>query len=106
MSTYRLRFWYWFQEVVISGITADELIQSLFFPESCEMKDFIRNAELKGQGGPFPIEVTIHDMNHLSICHLKKDNLDSVDTDWGDDNGRTELDDQFWILEEEDENST
>ena len=40
MATYKLRFWYWHQEVVITEITADELVQSLFFPESLEMKGF------------------------------------------------------------------
>ena len=38
-KSYRIRFWYWHQEVVISDITADELIQSLFFPESCDLDD-------------------------------------------------------------------
>jgi hypothetical protein len=98
--TYRLRFWYWHQEIIIPNITADELVQSLFFPNSCEMKDFIRNAELKGQGGPFPIEVTFYDINHIHIYHLKRDDLESIDTLFGD-NGQVELDENCWILEEE-----
>ena len=101
MRTYRLRFWYWHQEVVISGITADELVCSLFFPEDFEMKDFNRTAYLNGENGPFPIEVTIHDLEHLSICHLKQDDLEHVDTHLGGKNGRTELDEKYWILEEE-----
>ena len=40
MATYKLRIWYWHQEVVITGITADELVQSLSFPESPKMKGF------------------------------------------------------------------
>ena len=101
MATYRLRFWYWYQEVVIGGITADELITSLFFPEDFEMKDFNRTAYLDGITGLYPIEVTIHDLEHLSICHLKQDDLEHVDTLLGEKNGRTELDEKFWILEEE-----
>ena len=80
MATYRLRFWYWYQEVVISGITADELVCSLFFPDDFEMKDFNRTAYLDGINGPYPIEVTIHDLEHISICHLKQDDLEHVDT--------------------------
>ena len=101
MTTYQLRFWYWSQETVITGITADELVQSLFFPNSLEMKNFIRTAYLDGENGPFPIEVTFQSLEHLSICHLKKDDLDIIDTRFGEDQGRTELGEQFWILEEE-----
>ena len=42
MTTYKLRFWYWHQEVTITGITADEFVQSLFFPNSVDMRDFYR----------------------------------------------------------------
>lgn len=80
MTTYKLRFWYWHQEVTITGITADELVQSLFFP--------------------FPITVTIHSLDKLSIEHLKREDRESLDTAWGN-HGRTELSDDFWILEEE-----
>ena len=98
--TYRLRFWYWHQEVIISNISADELVHSLFFPNSCEMKDFVRTAYLKGENGPFPIEVTIFDIDHLHIYHLKRDDLESLDTMIGD-KGQVELDENCWILEEE-----
>lgn len=101
MNTYKLRFWYWHQEVVITGITADELVQSLFFPESLEMKDFYRTAYLDGENGPFPINVTIHDLEHLTIYHIKEDDPESLDMNFGEKNGRTELCDDFWILEEE-----
>ena len=101
MNTYKIRFWYWHQEVVITGITADELVQSLFFPENLEMKDFNRTAYLDGESGPFPIEVTIHDLEHLTIYHLKKDDPESLDIHFGEKDGITKLDDDFWILEEE-----
>lgn len=100
MATYKLRFWYWHQEVVITGITADELVHSLFFPNNVEMQDFYRIAYLDGENGPYPIEVTFHDLNHLCISHLKRDNLESIDTDFRE-RARTELGDDFWILEEE-----
>ena len=40
MVTYKLRFWYWHQEITITGITADELIQSLLKkkPQAKKMK--------------------------------------------------------------------
>jgi hypothetical protein len=101
MATYKFRFWYCHQEVVITGITADELVQSLFFPESLEMKDFYRTAYLEGENGPFPIEVTIHDLEHLTIYHMKKEDPESLDVHFGEKNGKTELGDDFWILEEE-----
>lgn len=101
MATYRLRFWYWYQEVVINGITADELVLSLYFPDSCDMKDFNRIAYLDGINGTYPIEITIHDSEHIYICHLKKDNLEAVDTLFGDKEGRSILDGNYWILEEE-----
>jgi len=62
MATYKLRFWYWHQEVVITGITADELVHSLFFPNNVEMKDFYRISYLDGENGPYPIDVTFHDL--------------------------------------------
>ena len=100
MTTYKLRFWYWHQEITITGITADELVQSLFFPNSVDMRDFYREAELEGEGGPFPITVTLHSLDKLSIEHLKREDRESLDTAWGN-HGRTELSDEFWILEEE-----
>lgn len=100
MTTYKLRFWYWHQEVVITGITADELVQSLFFPNSVEMKDFYRIVYLDGVNGPYPIDVSFHDLKHLSISHLKKDDLESIDTNFRE-RAITELGDDFWILEEE-----
>ena len=101
MNTYKLRFWYWHQEVVMTGITADELVQSLFFPEHLEMKDFYRTAYLDGENGPFPIEITFHDLEHLTIYHLKKDDPKSLDIHFGEKDGITKLGDDFWILEEE-----
>ena len=100
MATYKLRFWYWHQEITITGITADELIQSLFFPNSFEMRDFYREVYLEGEGGPFPIAVTINSQDKLTIEHLKREDHESLDTALGD-HGRTELSDDFWILEEE-----
>ena len=84
MATYKFRFWYCHQEVVITGITADELVQSLFFPESLEMKDFYRTAYLEGENGPFSIEVTIHDLEHLTIYHMKKEDPESLDVHFGE----------------------
>ena len=101
MANYRLRFWYWHQEVVISGITADELVHSIFFPENCEMKELYREVNLNGFNGPYPIGVSLYDPEHLSIEHLKKDDHESIDTHFGEDNGRTKLEGQYWILEEE-----
>ena len=100
MATYKLRFWYWHQEITITGITADELIQSLFFSYSFDMRDFYREVYLEGEGGPFPIAVTINSLEKLSIEHLKREDHESLDTALGD-HGRTELSDDFWILEEE-----
>ena len=100
MTTYKLRFWYWHQEVTITGITADELVQSLFFPNSVDMRDFYREVELDGEGGPFPITVTIHSLDKLSIEHLKREDRELLDTGFGN-HGRVELSDEFWILEEE-----
>ena len=100
MATYKLRFWYWHQEITITGITADELIQSLFFPNSFEMRDFYREVYLEGEGGSYPIAVTINSLEKLSIEHLKREDHESLDTALGD-HGRTELSDDFWILEEE-----
>ena len=100
MATYKLRFWYWHQEITITGITADELIQSLFFPNSFEMRDFYREVHLEGEGGSYPIAVTINSLEKLSIEHLKREDHESLDTALGD-HGRTELSDEFWILEEE-----
>ena len=100
MATYKLRFWYWHQEIKITGITADELIQSLFFPNSFEMRDFYREVYLEGEGGPFPIAVTINSLDKLTIEHLKSEDHDKLDTGFGN-HGRTELSDDFWILEEE-----
>lgn len=101
MATYKLRFWYWHQENTITGITADELIQSLFFPNNCDMRDFYREVDLEGEGGPYPISVTINSLDKLSIEHLKREDHETLDTGLGN-NGRTELSDDFWILEEED----
>ena len=101
MSTYRLRFWYCFQETVITGITADELVQSLFFPNNCEMKDFLRMVHLKGKNGLMPIEVSFDSPNYLTIAHLKRDDMDSIDTSLGENNGWTELSKDYWILESE-----
>ena len=100
MATYKLRFWYWHQEITITDITADELVQSLFFPNSVDMRDFYREVELEGEGGPFPITVTLHSLDKLSIEHLKREDHGKIDTVFGND-GRTELSDEFWILEEE-----
>lgn len=100
MATYKLRFWYWHQEVVITGITADELVHSLFFPNNVEMKDFYRIAYLEGENGPYPIDVTFHDLEHLYISHLKRDDLESIDTSFRE-RARVELGDDFWILEED-----
>lgn len=100
-KSYRIRFWYWHQEVVISDITADELIQSLFFSESCDLDDyFYRETSLNGINGQYPISVTINDLEHLTIDHLKADDREYLDTRLGEHNGRTKLDQNYWILEE------
>lgn len=101
MPTYRLRFWYWHQEIVITDITAEELIQSLFFPNSSEVDGFYREAKLDGNDGPYPIGISIHDLNHLTIEHLKEEGLEYIDTRFGEKDGRTELNENYWILEEE-----
>ena len=106
MATYRLRFWYWHQEIVITGISADELVHSIFFPENCELNEFYREVSLNGYNGPYPIGVSFFDTEHLTIEHLKKEDHESLDTHLGENNGRTKLDGQYWILEEENENKT
>ena len=105
MATYRLRFWYWYQEIVISGITANELVHSIFFPENCELKEFYREVNLNGYNGPYLIGVSLYDPEHLSIEHLKMDDHESIDTRFGEDNGRSKLDEYYWILEVEHENN-
>lgn len=100
-TTYRVRFWYWHQEITITGITADELVQSIFFPNSFEDVQFEREAYLDGEGGPFPVLVTLNSPDVLSICHLKRDDHDSIDVNFGEKNGCSELTVDYWILEEE-----
>ena len=58
---------------------------------------------LEGEGGPFPIAVTINSLDKLTIEHLKSEDHDKLDTGFGN-HGRTELSDDFWILEEETSN--
>ena len=64
------------------------------------MRDFYREVYLEGEGGPFPIAVTINSLNKLTIEHLKREDHEKIDTVFGN-NGRTELSDEFWILEKE-----
>ena len=102
--TYRIRFWYWHQEVIIKGITAEELVNTIFYPNACdeEHPQVIKNAEIHGYDEDFdkkyPIEVVMsEDARTLRIHHLNPANLEELDTTFK----TGELDEKLWILEEE-----
>ena len=101
---YRLRFWYWHQEVVIDDIKPEELIGSVFFPNSCgDHPDFIRDTYVIDHYNPgekkYPIEVSLsEDAEKLFICHLDENDPDKVDTRYAN-NGYAKLDSNYWTLE-------
>lgn len=102
--TYRIRFWYWHQEVVLGGISAEEIVNTIFYPNACDEKhpQVIKNTEIHGYDEDFdtkyPIEVVLSDDTHtLRIHHLKHTNLEEFDTRFK----TVELGDNLWILEEE-----
>ncbi len=104
--TYRLRFWYWLQEVIITGITADEIIASVYFQEDFghPVTPLNKRAFLNGSGGEkYEIEVTISEDNprQLMIGHIKKGTEGTIDTNLGDKGGWSFLDENLWVLEPE-----
>lgn len=101
---YVLKFWYWHQEIVIDDIKPEELIWSAFFPEdtSEEHEAFIRDIRIKGYDGntTYPIQVVFsNDISRLLVYHLIENDEDGrLDRRFGD-NGVSELDEDFWILD-------
>lgn len=106
--TYRIRFWYWQQEVVLTGITAEEIVASVYFNEDYDhpVEWFNRRAWVTGAGGKrYEIEVTISedDPSQLMIGHIKEGTEDTIDVDLGDNGGWSFLDSSYWILEAEEQ---
>lgn len=101
---YRLRFWFWHQEIVIDDIKPEELIVSAFFPNDVDHEQFIRNIQIKdyfynSKNKTYPIQVTFsEDLNKLVIYHLMEDDMETIDIRFSD-GGIAYLDDNFWILE-------
>lgn len=110
-KTYRIRFWYWHQQVVIENITAEELVKAIFFPD--DPSGFTRRAKIDGYQAssyavkwPIPkyeIEVSINEKNpdELVIAHILSSTEDTIDVNLGNKGGFTFLGPDEWILEEE-----
>ena len=109
-NKFRLRFWFWHQEVVIDDITADELITTSFFRNEfdTEHQSFSREVVLEDvynqrfSPKKHRIEVNFdeeNDNHNLIIAHLKDNSDDgSVDINYGE-NGWDVIGPEFWILE-------
>ena len=105
--TYRIRFWYWHQEVVLTGITPEELVASVYFQEDYDhpVEWFSRRAWVYGCGGKrYEIEVTVAEGNptQLLIGHIEEGTEDKIDVNLGDKGGWSLLDDSYWTIEPED----
>lgn len=106
MNKFRLRFWFWHQEIIINDITADELITSMFFPLELDLEEhpsfsrdvYVRDVYNPG-GEEYKISVTFDDkLEKLVIGWIKKGTDDIIDTRMGT-NGWDMLGDDKWILE-------
>ena len=105
MDKFRLRFWFWHQEIIIDDITADELVTSAFFQNEFNEKHpyFCRDVlvrDLYNPGGrEYKIEVTFDEKLESILIGWIKDGSDEViDTTRGT-NGCDMIGDDKWILE-------
>ena len=105
MNKFRLRFWFWHQEVIIDDITADELVTSVFFPNELDEKhpDFCRDVYIRDLYNPgerkYKVEVTFDEkFENLLIGWIKNGSDDIIDTSMGK-NGWDMVSDDKWILE-------
>ena len=112
-SKFRLRFWFWHQEVVIDDITADELVTSAFFPYELDLEEhpsfsrtiYLKDVYNKRFNSDFyndhKIEVTFDEegnLQNLLIGHLKPGSDENIDTRYGE-NGWSIVGPDNWILE-------